>query len=256
LLEDIGGLAEENQLMEEHEEYPGSLKSMEGCDPETQEDVHVSQGLPFMKGFETVGYTHAHGDSRARGSYEDTSTCVPGLADLHVEVFPIVHLGYMSMQGHTVMSGNSQRHAEVYSGIQGDTLDCGEETYLVEHGDSSPLQQYIGMGDHLHSRNNCMSDDRWRVIDQQFVELQIVVPDGWSLVMSTGDHSPWVPVDELLVKSLGLTKVYDTFQWSIQLQLFLLSFLDTFIIDISIREDRQWHGTWRVGRQRPPDRSD
>jgi hypothetical protein len=30
--------------------------------------------------------------------------------------------------------------------------------------------------------------------------------------MSTGDSSPWVPVDEILVKSLGLTEVYDTFQ--------------------------------------------
>jgi hypothetical protein len=71
---------------------------------------------------------------------------------------------YMSMQGHTMMSVISQRHAEVYSGIQGDALDCREETYLVEHGDSSPLQQYIDLGDHLHSSNSCMSEDGWRVI--------------------------------------------------------------------------------------------
>jgi len=44
----------------------------------------VSQGPPFMRGSETVGHTHTPGDSRARGSYEDTSICVPGLADLHV----------------------------------------------------------------------------------------------------------------------------------------------------------------------------
>jgi hypothetical protein len=52
-----------------------------------------------------------------------------------------------------------------------DALDCREETYLVEHGDFSPLQQYIDLGDHLHSINSCMSDDGWRVVDQQFVEL-------------------------------------------------------------------------------------
>jgi hypothetical protein len=34
LLEDVGGLAEEHQLMEEHEEYPGSLMSMESYDLE------------------------------------------------------------------------------------------------------------------------------------------------------------------------------------------------------------------------------
>jgi hypothetical protein len=33
LLEDVGGLAEEHQLMEEHEEYPESLMSMESYDP-------------------------------------------------------------------------------------------------------------------------------------------------------------------------------------------------------------------------------
>jgi hypothetical protein len=46
----------------------------------------------------------------------------------------------MSMQEHTVVSDRSQRHAEMYSGIQVDALDGREETHLVEHGDSSPLQ--------------------------------------------------------------------------------------------------------------------
>jgi hypothetical protein len=32
-LEDVGGLIEERQLMEEHEGYPGSLMIMERCDP-------------------------------------------------------------------------------------------------------------------------------------------------------------------------------------------------------------------------------
>jgi hypothetical protein len=44
----------------------------------------VSQGPPFMGSSVTVGHTHTHGDFRARGSYEDTSICVPGLADIHV----------------------------------------------------------------------------------------------------------------------------------------------------------------------------
>ena len=76
---------------------------------------------------------------------------------------------YMSMQGHTVMSGSSQRHTEVYSGIQEDVLDCREEMYLVEHGDFSPLQQYTDLGDHLHRSSSCVSDDGWRMIDPQWV---------------------------------------------------------------------------------------
>ena len=51
-----------------------------------------------------------------------------------VEIPIVVPDGWCSM-----VSDNSWRHAEMYSGIQVDTLDCREETYLVEHGDSSPL---------------------------------------------------------------------------------------------------------------------
>jgi hypothetical protein len=101
---------------------------MEGYDKEMMEDVQVSQGPPFM-GSSDSDHTHTHGNSRARGSYEDTSICVPGLADIHVEVDPVVHLGYMMMQedigacmtiqGHMTMRDSSQKHAEVYSGIQG-----------------------------------------------------------------------------------------------------------------------------------------
>jgi hypothetical protein len=104
----------EHQLREEHEEYPRSLMSMERYDLEIHEDVHRSQGPPFMRGVEIVEHTRTHGDSRARGSYEDTSICVPGLVDLHVEDDPVVHpcsrmlqvytRDHMSMQGHTVMS--------------------------------------------------------------------------------------------------------------------------------------------------------
>jgi hypothetical protein len=88
LLGDVGGLAEEHQLMEEHEEYLRSLMSMESYEPEAHE-------LPSTKIFETVEHSHMRGDSKARGIFEETSICVPGLDDLRVEVDPIVHLGSM-----------------------------------------------------------------------------------------------------------------------------------------------------------------
>jgi hypothetical protein len=59
LREDVGGLAMEHRLREEHEGYPGSLMSMERYDPEIQEDVHRSQGPPFTRGVETLG-THVY----------------------------------------------------------------------------------------------------------------------------------------------------------------------------------------------------
>jgi hypothetical protein len=73
--------------------------------------------------------------------------------------------------------------------------------------------------------------------------------------MSTGDYLPWVLMDKLLVKSFGLTKAYDTFQSYSWLQIFMIAFPDTFIIDNSTGGARQWQGTWRFGRPRPLDRS-
>jgi hypothetical protein len=61
LREDVGGLAVEHQLREEHEEYPGSLMSMERYDPKRQEDVHRSQGPPITRGVEIVEHTHTWG---------------------------------------------------------------------------------------------------------------------------------------------------------------------------------------------------
>jgi hypothetical protein len=254
-----------HQLREEHEEYLGSLMTMERYDPEIHEDVHRSQGPPFTRGVETVEHTRTHGDSRARGSYEGTSTCVPRFVDLHLEDDLVVHPrsrmlqvytgDHMSMQGHTVMSGSSQRHTELYSGIQGDALDCKAEMYLVEHGDSSPLQHYTDMGFHLHRSSSCVSDYGWRMIDPQLAEVPTVVPNGWCSVMSTNDYLPWVSMDEIFVKSFGLTKEYDTFKSYSWLQIFIISFPDTFIIDNITGGARQWQGTWRVGRPRPLDRS-
>jgi hypothetical protein len=62
-------------------------------------------------------------------------------------------------------------------------------------------------------------------------------------------------VDEILVESLGLTKAYDTFHSYSQLQMFLLAFPNSFIIDNSMGGHRQWQRTWRVVRSRPPDKS-
>jgi hypothetical protein len=53
---------------------------------------------------ETIGHKHTHEDSRARGSYEDTFICVPGLIDIHTGVDLAIHLGHMMMR-------------EMYSGI-------------------------------------------------------------------------------------------------------------------------------------------
>ena len=65
----------------------------------------------------------------------------------------------MSIHGHMMMRVSSKGTAEVYGGMKGDALDCKEETYLVEHGDFSPLQQYMDLRDHLVSSNNRISDD-------------------------------------------------------------------------------------------------
>jgi len=126
-IKDVSGLTEERQLMEERDGYPGSLMVMERCDHAMLEDVHVSQGPPFMGSPKKIGHTHTHGDSIAKGIYEDTSICGLGLSNIHVEVDPVSHSGYMMMQedtrscmsihGDTVMSGISQGHADVYSGI-------------------------------------------------------------------------------------------------------------------------------------------
>ena len=182
------------------EEYLGSIILMERSDQDTQEDVHVSQGPPFMRSSETVGPTHTHGDSIARGRYEDTSIWVLGLVDIHVEVDPTIHSRYMMMEEDT----------KACMGIH--------EAYLVEHGDlcqewSHPLQHHMDLRDYFLNNINNLSDDRGSVIDHQYVESPTIVHDGMRfMVWSLGDYSPWIPVDEFLFKSLGLTNAYDTSQ--------------------------------------------
>jgi hypothetical protein len=124
----------------------------------------------------------------------------------------------MSMPEHTVMSDSSQRHAEMYGGIQRGVLTCREETHLGEYADVTHLQQHIVVGDHLHHFSSCMGDERWRLVDQQSEGLLPVVLDGWDSVMTTGEYLSWIPMDELLVESLGLTKACDTSQSYSQLR--------------------------------------
>jgi hypothetical protein len=90
-------LIKERELKEERDGYSGSLMIMGRCDQETFEVVHVSQGPPFIRSSETVDPTQTHGDSKSRGRYEDTSVWVLGLIDIHVEVDPTVHSGYMTI---------------------------------------------------------------------------------------------------------------------------------------------------------------
>jgi hypothetical protein len=79
----------------------------------------------------------------------DTSICVLGVVDLHIEIDPAVRLGSvsqnefvgddMSMSEHTVMSDRSQRYVEVYGGIQRGIVPCREETHSREYVDVTPL---------------------------------------------------------------------------------------------------------------------
>jgi len=111
------------------------------------------------------------------------------------------------------------------------------------------------MSDHLHHFSSCMGDERWGLVDQQSEGLLSVVLDGWDSVMTTEEHLSWIPMDELLVESLRLTKACDTSQSYSQLQMFLLAYPNTFIIDNNKRRDRPWLRTWRVSRPRLHDRS-
>jgi hypothetical protein len=123
----------------------------------------------------------------------------------------------------------------MYDEIQRGIVPYREETHLGEYADVTHLQQHIVMGDHLHHFSSCMRDERGRLVDQQSDGLLPVVLDGWDSVITTGENLSWIAMEELLVESLGLTKACDTSQSYSQLQICLLSFSDTFIIDRSMR---------------------
>jgi hypothetical protein len=105
---------------------------------------------------------------------------------------------------------------------------------------------------HLHRFNNCVGDRRWRLVYQQLEELLLVVLDDWGLVRATGKQSSRVQVDMLLFESLGLTKEGSIFYPYSQLHMSLLPFPDTFMMDTSMRRDRQWQRAWGVPKLRPP----
>jgi hypothetical protein len=152
----------------------------------------------------------------------DTSICVLGVVDLHIEIDPALCLGSMmqhefarddrSMSEHTVMRDSSQRHAEMYGGIQRGVLPGREETHLWEHAGATPWQQHMIMRPHLHHFNSFLGEGRWRVVYQQLEDLLPIVPDDWGLVMTTGKQLSWILMDKLLFESLGLTKSWDAFQ--------------------------------------------
>jgi hypothetical protein len=117
-----------------------------------------------------------------------------------------------SMLEHTVMSDSSQRHDEMYGGIQRGVLPGREDTHLGEHACATPLKQHMIMRPHLHHFSSCLSEGRWTVVYQQLEELLLIVPDDWGLVMTTCEQLSWISMDEILVESLGLTKACDAFQ--------------------------------------------
>jgi hypothetical protein len=196
---------------------------------------------------------------------EVTSIGVLRAVDLHVEVDPAVCPGSMmqhestgdemSMPKHTLMSDSSQVHVEMYGGIQRGVLPGREETHLGEHAGCTPLKQHMILRPHLHHFSSCLDEGRWRMVYQQLEELLLIVPDDWGLVMTTGEKLSWIPMDELLVESLGLTKACDAFQYYSQMQMFLLASPDTFIIDNNMRRDRPWLVAWRVSKPRLYDMS-
>ena len=73
----------------------------------------------------------------------DTSICVLGVVDLHIEIDPTVCPRYvmqhefegddMSILEHTVMRDIPQRDVEVYGGIRRGVLPGREETLSGEH---------------------------------------------------------------------------------------------------------------------------
>jgi hypothetical protein len=93
-----------------------------------------------------------------------------------------------------------------------------------------------------------MGDERLRLVDQQLDELFLVALDDWDWVMTTCEYLSLIPMDELLIESLGLTEACDISQSYNELHMFLLAFPTTFIIGISMRRDKQWKRTWRVVR--------
>jgi hypothetical protein len=232
-----------------------ALQESESRTDESLEEIHqgsTSSVLVDTQMYQSVTLTEDVDDlAEEHQLMGDTSIYVLGVVDLHIEIDPVVRPGSVmqhefagddrSMSEHMMMRDSSQSHAEMYGGIQRGIVPCREETHLGEHADVTPLQQHLVMRDQLHHFSSCLGDGRWRVVYQQLEELLPIVPNDWGLVMTTGEQLSWIPMDELLVESLGLTKACDAFQSSSQLQICLLPFSDTFIIDNNMRRIADEH---------------
>jgi hypothetical protein len=57
-----------------------------------------------------------------------------------------------------------------------------------------------------------MGDEGWRLVDHQMKGLLPIVLEDWDSMMTTREYLSWIPMDEFLVESLGLTKACDIFQ--------------------------------------------
>jgi hypothetical protein len=245
-----------------------ALQESESRTYESPEEIHqrsTSSVLVDTQMYQSVTLTEDVDDlAEEHQLMGDTSIGVLGVVDLHIEIDPAVCPGSVmqhefagddrSMPEHTVMRDSSQRHVEMYGGIQRGVLPGREGTHLGEHAGATPWQQHMILRPHLHYFSSCLGEGRWRVVYQQLEELLPIVPDDWGLVMTTGKKLSWIPMDELLVESLGLTKACDAFQSYSQLLMFLLACPSTFIIDSSMRRDRLWLREWRVSRLRLHDR--
>jgi hypothetical protein len=129
-----------------------TLKESESRSDESLEEIcqrSTSSVLVDTQMYQSITLIEDVGDLAEEDELmEDTSICVLRAVDLYVKVDLALCPGSMmqhesarddmSMPKHTVMSDNSQVHAETYDGIQRGVLPCREETHLGEHADATP----------------------------------------------------------------------------------------------------------------------
>jgi hypothetical protein len=157
-----------------------TLQESESRTYESPEEIH-QRSTSFVLGdtqmYQSVTLTEDVDDLAEEDQFMgDTSICVLGVVDLHIEIDPVVCPGSVmqhefagddrSRSEHTVMRDHSQRHVEMYGGIQRGLLPGREETHLGEHACATPLQQYIILRPHLHYFSSCLGEGRWRVVYQ------------------------------------------------------------------------------------------
>jgi hypothetical protein len=156
-----------------------ALQESESRTYESPEEIHQRSTLSILgdtQMYQSVTLTADVDDlAEEHQLMGDTSICVLGVVDLHIDIDPAVCPGSMmqhefarddrSMSKHTVMSDSSQRHVEMYGGIQRGVLPGREETHLGEHAGATLVQQHMDMREHLHHISSCMRGDRWRLVE-------------------------------------------------------------------------------------------